>query len=77
MDKKLKILILEDIPADAELMEHELRRGGIAFTSKRVETREDFVNELKSSPPELILADFQTSVVRRYFRIVNCERRKP
>jgi len=59
MDKELKILILEDLPADAELMEHELRKGGIAFTSKRVETREDFVNELKSSPPELILADYK------------------
>jgi DNA-binding NtrC family response regulator len=59
MDKQLKILILEDLAADAELMEHELRKGGIAFTSKRVETREDFVNELNSSPPELILADYK------------------
>ena len=59
MDKQLKILILEDLASDAELMEHQLRKGGIAFTSKRVETREDFVNELKSSPPELILADYQ------------------
>jgi DNA-binding NtrC family response regulator len=59
MDKQLKILILEDVAADAELMEHELRKGGIAFTSKRVETREDFMNELKNSPPELILADYK------------------
>jgi DNA-binding NtrC family response regulator len=59
MDKQLKILILEYFAADAELMEHELRKGGIAFTSKRVETREDFVNELNGSPPELILADYK------------------
>ena len=59
MDKQLKILILEDLAADAELMEYELQKGGIAFTSKRVETREDFMNELKSSPPDLILADYK------------------
>ncbi len=35
---ELRILILEDVAEDAELMEQELRQGGIAFSSKRVDT---------------------------------------
>ena len=59
MDKKLRILILEDVPADAELMERELRKGGIEFSSKRVDTKEAFLNELKAFEPDLILGDYK------------------
>lgn len=57
--KKLRILLLEDIPIEAQLVEEELRRGRIDFTSTRVETREEFVRELENSPPDLIIADYQ------------------
>ncbi len=60
MDKdsnELRILILEDVPADAELMERELRKAGIKFTSRRVETKEDFTRELDEFMPDLVLAD--------------------
>jgi diguanylate cyclase (GGDEF)-like protein/PAS domain S-box-containing protein len=57
MEKELRILILEDEPNDAELMERELRKGGMSFISKRVETREDFFEAVKNFGPDLILAD--------------------
>jgi len=57
MKKEVRILILEDVPADAELMEHELHKGGIEFSAKRVETKETFLKELKDFAPDLILAD--------------------
>jgi len=57
MNEKTKILILEDVPLDAELMEHELYREKLQFESLRVETREDFINELENFKPDLILAD--------------------
>ncbi|HYA11876.1 MAG TPA: ATP-binding protein [Thermodesulfovibrionales bacterium] len=57
--KELRILMLEDAATDAELMEHELRRAKISFTSKRVETREDFVRELYEFAPDLILSDYR------------------
>lgn len=57
MKKKLKILILEDVEFDAELIEYELRREGIKFLSKRVDTKEKFVKELEELKPDLILAD--------------------
>jgi DNA-binding NtrC family response regulator len=59
MDKKLRILILEDVPVDAELMERELRKGGIKFSSKRVDTKETFLKELKEFEPDLILGDYK------------------
>lgn len=57
MGKELRILILEDVAADAELMEMELRRAGIVFTSKRAQTREDFIKELDSDI-DAVLADY-------------------
>src|SRR3972149_176287 len=58
MDKELRILILEDDPADAELVERELGRAKISFSKKRVETKKAFVKELKDFVPHLILADY-------------------
>lgn len=58
MGKEFRILILEDVVADAELIEHELRKAAIEFVSKRVDTREAFLKELKDFAPDIILADF-------------------
>ena len=57
MKEELKILILEDVAFDAELIEYELRREGIKFLSKRVETKESFISELEELRPDIILAD--------------------
>jgi PAS domain S-box-containing protein/diguanylate cyclase (GGDEF)-like protein len=56
--KALRILIAEDFPADAELCEHELRRGGLTFTAVRAETREAYAAGLVEFKPDLILSDF-------------------
>ena len=58
MDKELCILILENVPADAELEEHELRKAGLVFTSKVVNTREAFLKELDEFFPDLILSAY-------------------
>jgi PAS domain S-box-containing protein len=55
--KDLQILLLEDAPADVTLIDHELRRAGLSFQVKRVETREDFSRELERNPPDVILSD--------------------
>ena len=59
MDKELRILILDDVPADAELEEHELRKAGLVFTSKVVDTKEVFLKELDEFLPDLILSDYE------------------
>ena len=58
-DDEIRILILEDNPPDAELVEHELRKGGIVFQSKRVETRDDFISQIEEFTPQVILADYR------------------
>ncbi len=57
MNKRLKILMLEDSPSDVMLIQRELEKGGIRFDAKVVETKADFENALKNYQPDLILAD--------------------
>jgi len=57
MDSELKILILEDVKFDAELMEYEIRREGMDFISHRVETEDGFLHELENFNPDIILVD--------------------
>ena len=54
---KIKVLILEDVPLDAELSERELRKEGLDFLSLRVETKDDFIKEITEFNPNIILAD--------------------
>jgi PAS domain S-box-containing protein len=54
----LRILILEDVPMDAELVEYELKRARIPFTARRVDSREDFLRALDDFGPDLILSDY-------------------
>ena len=59
MNQHVRILILEDIPNDAELMERELHKARITFTSQRVETKEDFSKALLEFEPDIILSDYR------------------
>jgi PAS domain S-box-containing protein len=54
----LRILILEDVPMDAELVEYELGRARVTFEARRVDTRESFLRELEAFRPDVILSDF-------------------
>ncbi len=54
----MRILLLEDNPADAELVECKLRESLPDFILKRVETEEEFLRELAGFLPDLILSDY-------------------
>ncbi|MBA3495758.1 MAG: PAS domain S-box protein, partial [Gemmatimonadales bacterium] len=56
--ERLRILILEDVPMDAEIVEYELQRTAIPFDSRCVATRDDFLRELDDFRPDLILSDY-------------------
>ncbi|MDQ5987562.1 MAG: Adaptive-response sensory-kinase SasA [Syntrophus sp. SKADARSKE-3] len=58
MSEPLRILILEDNPADAELIQFELQEAGYIFTSKVVMTEEDYILGLREFSPDLILSDY-------------------
>ncbi|WP_317897098.1 ATP-binding response regulator [Aurantibacillus circumpalustris] len=53
----LKILHLEDNPADAELIARFLKKTNSAFTIKVAQNKEKFVEALESDAPDLILSD--------------------
>ena len=55
--ESIKILILEDVQFDAELIEYELRHENLNFSSVRVETEAEFIKELENYKPDVILAD--------------------
>jgi PAS domain S-box-containing protein len=57
MGDNVRILILEDVPLDLELIEAELKRDGISFVSRCVEEEEDYRREIIEFQPEIILAD--------------------
>lgn len=58
MTRKLRILILDDVPTDAELMRYELLEAGISFTSQYVSDKESFLRSLDEYPLDMILSDY-------------------
>jgi signal transduction histidine kinase len=58
MNDAMRILLLEDVEADAELAERELRNSDLGFTLTRVTDRESFVAALEADPPDLVLSDY-------------------
>ena len=57
MSRPLRVLIVEDSPDDADLLMHELRRGGYAPTFERVETASAMKMMLENHVWDVILAD--------------------
>ena len=54
---ELRILMLEDVPEEAEVLERELHKSGLAFVVQRVQTKAAFGAALEQFAPDLILAD--------------------
>jgi DNA-binding NarL/FixJ family response regulator len=57
MIKPVRILVLEDNAADAELIRHELLRSGLATVTERVDTEHGFVSALRDFLPDVVLSD--------------------
>jgi PAS domain S-box-containing protein/putative nucleotidyltransferase with HDIG domain len=57
MKTPLKVLVLEDRPADAELVLYELKRSGYEFVHQRVDTQQAYRQAIEE-PIDIILADF-------------------
>jgi len=57
MDRPLRVLHLEDLSADAEMVERVLRKAQFRFESKLVLDKPDFIKALQEFTPDIILSD--------------------
>lgn len=58
MEKELHILILEDLPSDAELAEREVRTVLDNYIVKVLDTRDEMIEALDTFKPDLIISDY-------------------
>jgi len=56
---KLRVLLVEDEPADAELMIRVLRRAGFEASEDRVQTAEEFTGSVRKNSYDVVLADYK------------------
>src|SRR5260221_3220390 len=54
----IRVLLTEDVAADAELEVRELKRAGLRVTHLIVDTEQAFVRALREFAPDVILSDF-------------------
>ena len=54
----VRILLVEDMPTEAEITIRQVRKGGIACTWHRVETELALRDALRDFQPNIILSDF-------------------
>ena len=57
MPAPIRILLVEDVPDDAALVERELRRAGIGGATRRVDSERGFRAALNEFTPDIILSE--------------------
>jgi PAS domain S-box-containing protein len=75
--ESLRILILEDNRADAELVQFEIQEAGIIFTSKVVATENEYVQSIHDYCPDLILSDYDLPKYNGALALAEARRRCP
>ena len=58
MEQDLRLLIVEDVAAEAELAVHQLQRAGMKCTWTRVETEDALRTALRELRPHIVISDF-------------------
>lgn len=59
MERRLKIILLEDSAGDAEVISFELEKGGLDFELERVEAGAEFEESIERDRFDVILSDFE------------------
>jgi two-component system cell cycle sensor histidine kinase/response regulator CckA len=74
--RKIKVLFLEDNPADVDLELYELRKGGFDVHHQTAKNREQFLAELKKSDYDIIIADYSLPDITGIEALHICQREK-
>ena len=57
IDRPLRVLVLEQDPADVELVTQALTQSGLSIVTERVDSREAFASGLREFAPDVVLAE--------------------
>jgi PAS domain S-box-containing protein len=57
-ESEIRILILEDVLTDAEILRREIEQAGIGFISQIVDNQKNFLEALHNFKPDIILSDY-------------------
>lgn len=66
--------MLEDLQDDVGLIERVLSKQGLAFISKRVDSKEDFTEALGSFAPDVILSDHALPQFNSWEALTICQK---
>lgn len=58
-NSEYRILLLEDLSTDAEIIERELRKSDLHFVIKQAKTKDEFSKMLDDFAPDIILSDYR------------------
>jgi len=74
MERRLKILVLEDVPDDVGLIERELRKGGLRFETMPVDSKPEFIQALRQFSADVILSDHSLPQFNSFEALRLCRR---
>lgn len=57
IDRPLRVLVLEQDPADVELVTQALTQSGLSIVTERVDSRDAFASGLREFAPDVVLAE--------------------
>jgi len=58
MNNSIKILFVEDVQIDAEIIWNEISRNKIIFEKQLVDNKKDYLSAMESFKPELVISDY-------------------
>ena len=59
IEKKLHVLIVEDLPSDVELAKREVKKVLTNVTFEVVDTEEDYIKALTTFKPDIVISDYK------------------
>lgn len=77
MNKKIRILILEDRASDAELVQEALMEAGISFIAQWAVNEKEFLRGLEKFYPDLILSDYDLPQYNGALALAEAKKRFP
>ncbi len=77
LKSEYRVLILEDNPADAELLQHRLKQSKLKFSLKHVHNKKAFLEEIESHFPDLILSDYDLPQFDGLSALAHARQRNP